>query len=476
MTTLRAGSATDVGRIRSLNEDSKRLVTEANLFVVADGMGGHQGGEVASALAVETIEERAGEASLESLKQAVRVANRAIFEKAGSDPDLHGMGTTTCAIRVVPGPDGDEIAWVNVGDSRIYLLRDDRLIQLSRDHSLVEDLLRDGQLTAAEAAVHPQRNILTRALGIDIDVEVDGGTVIPFTGDRFLLCSDGLFNEVSEDGITSVLRRLADPAEAADELVRQANDGGGRDNITVVVVEVVDDDGRSAAASAALAATAGGVDSAAQAMTIDAPGGAAAGRRPVGGLPVEPVEPRTEKLPAEAAPAGPVFAGQRSSLPEPDDDYASERDDLYGGLDRERSRRFTWRVLVFVTAVLMVVVVVVGAVIWSARNTYYVGFKGDRVAVYKGKPGGVLFIDPKLQQTTDIARAELPQNLRSVLDSGKELSSESAATRYLVYLRTVAKDLGPDGSPNTTTTTPGTTTAPGATTTTRAKTTTTATP
>jgi PPM family protein phosphatase len=174
-----------------------------------------------------------------------------IFEKAGADGELHGMGTTLCALRVVPGADGegDELAWINVGDSRVYLYRDDQLIQLSRDHSLVEDLLRDGQLTEEEAAVHPKRNIITRALGIDVDVDVDGSTVIPFTGDRFLLCSDGLFGEVSNDQIAAVLRRLADPTEAADELVRLANEAGGRDNITVVIVEVVDDGGRSAAAA-----------------------------------------------------------------------------------------------------------------------------------------------------------------------------------------------------------------------------------
>ena len=212
MTTLRSGSATHVGQVRSNNQDSLLVLADADLYGVADGMGGHNGGEVASAMAVENLEEHAGEASLENLKQAARIGNRAIFEKAGNDAELHGMGTTLCAVRVVPGPEGDEIAWINVGDSRIYLFRDGSLIQLSRDHSLVEDLLRDGQLTEDEAKVHPKRNIITRALGIDVDVDVDGSTVIPFNGDRFLLCSDGLFGEVTADQISSVLRRLADPS------------------------------------------------------------------------------------------------------------------------------------------------------------------------------------------------------------------------------------------------------------------------
>jgi serine/threonine protein phosphatase PrpC len=457
MTTLRAGSATDVGRIRSANEDSKLVVSADDLYIVADGMGGHQGGEVASKMAVETIEDATGEASLEDLKEAVRKANRVIFEKAGNDPDLHGMGTTTVAIRVVPGPEGDEIAWINVGDSRIYLFRDDNLIQLSRDHSLVEDLLRDGQLTPEEAAVHPQRNILTRALGIDVDVDVDGGSVIPFEGDRFLLCSDGLFNEVSTDQMTSVLRRLADPSEAADELVRLANEGGGRDNITVVVVEVVDDDGRSAAASAALAGEASGLESHAdEPVTTPADAGT---EPPASEAPPAPAQPVVE-------PAPEAFAGYRSSLPASDDDYHAEKDDLFGDMDAARSKRFTWRVVAFVLALLLVAVVVAGAFIWSSSKTYYVGFKGDRVAVYKGKPGGVLFVDPKLQDTTDITRDELPQNLRAVLDDGKEVSSRAAATRYLVYLRTVAHDTA-----TTTTTTTSTTT-----TTTKPKTTTTTAP
>ncbi|MCB0965133.1 MAG: serine/threonine-protein phosphatase, partial [Acidimicrobiales bacterium] len=208
MTTLRAGGATHVGQVRSNNQDSYLLADDADLYGVADGMGGHNGGEVASEMAVDLLQANAGDPSLENLMEAARAGNRAIFERAGADADLHGMGTTLCAVRVVPGTDGegDEIAWINVGDSRVYLLRDDGLLQLSRDHSLVEDLLRDGQLTEEEAKVHPKRNIITRALGIDIDVDVDGATVIPYNGDRFVLCSDGLFGEIGEDQIASVLR------------------------------------------------------------------------------------------------------------------------------------------------------------------------------------------------------------------------------------------------------------------------------
>ena len=441
MTTLRAGSATDVGQVRSNNQDTPLLVEGAHLYGVADGMGGHQGGEVASAMAVELTGEHATAPALESLKDAVRVANRAIFEKAGSDRDLHGMGTTLVAVQLVDGPDGDEIAWVNVGDSRVYLLRDDKLLQLSFDHSLVEDLVRDGQLTEDEAAVHPQRNILTRALGIDLDVDVDGSTVLPYTGDRFLLCSDGLFNEVTPDQMTSVLRRLADPGEAASELVRLANENGGRDNITVVVVDVVDDGGRSEAASALLASDPTSVIP----DVVPGPAAGSTKERP----PAEPEE---------------LFPGQRSSLPDASDSYGAESDDLFNTLDSARTRRVTWRVVAFILLLLVVAAVVVGAIGYSAQKTYFVTFDGDKVVVYQGKPGGVLIFDPKLQDTTQITRDEVPPALRPIIAKGKEFSSRSKADRYLINLQSQI-----DESTNVTTTTtlatttttvPGTTTAP----------------
>jgi serine/threonine protein phosphatase PrpC len=435
VTELRAGSATHEGQVRSLNEDSKLVVEAATLFGVADGMGGHRGGEVASAMAVELVAEHAAEADLDRLVEAVRIANRAIFEKAGSDRDLHGMGTTLCAVQLVTGDEGDEVAWVNVGDSRVYLFRDDRLIQLSNDHSLVEDLVRDGQLTPEEAAVHPQRNIITRALGIDVDVNVDSGTVLPFTGDRFLVCSDGLFNEVSEDQISAVLRRLADPTEAADELVRLANEGGGRDNITVVLVDVVDDGGRAEAASAAMAAGLGGSgtdDTTIQSVTPPP-------------APTAPVED------------GPVMAGRRSSLPDADAaDYGSDADDLFGNLDQARSRRFTWRVVAFALALLLVLAVVVGAFYWSAHNTYFVGFEGKQVAIYQGRPGGFLGVEPELvDDGSGLERAELTQAMRAEIDAHKEFSSRADALRYLQRLTEQVEDR----TTTTTTTTTSTTTS-----------------
>lgn len=235
------GAATDVGRVRSLNEDSM-LVAES-LFAVADGMGGHRGGEVASAEALDVLRTSVLEPDAAAVLDAVDSANRRVFEHSVADPDLAGMGTTLCTVALVRDDDGTEsIAIANVGDSRVYLLRDGAFSQITLDHSLVETMVRSGQLTPEEAAVHPGRNVLTRALGIEPEVEVDLFSEPVRDGDRYLLCSDGLFNELDDARIAEILASLAAPWDAASELVRTAVESGGRDNVTVVVVDVIDDD------------------------------------------------------------------------------------------------------------------------------------------------------------------------------------------------------------------------------------------
>ena len=251
MTRLNAGSATDVGRVRSSNQD--QLLVADDLFAVADGMGGHAAGEVASLTAVEALRATYHEADgAEGLVAATHQANRSIFERAQGNPELHGMGTTLVAVALVNEGNEDRLAIVNVGDSRVYLLRDGELEQLTTDHSLVQELVDDGQLTEAEATVHPQRHVLTRALGVDVDVNVDLLQVLPLKGDRLLLCSDGLVRELSDVQVASIMRRLADPDDAARELVSAANNRGGNDNVTVVIVDVVDDDDLAVTASEAL--------------------------------------------------------------------------------------------------------------------------------------------------------------------------------------------------------------------------------
>src|SRR5437660_5407421 len=252
MTELRAGGATDVGLVRDHNED--RYLADEHLFVVADGVGGHKAGEVASQTAVETLQREFTAPTTDALIDAVKTANRTVWNLAEANTEQRGMGTTLTAIALVDEGDEERLAIVNVGDSRAYLLQQGELEQLTEDHSLVEQLVREGQLTPEEAQVHPQRSIITRALGLDPEVEVDSWELTPYKGDRILLCSDGLTNEVSDDEIASTLRTVSDPQEAAHQLVQEARDHGGSDNITCVVVDVVDDDDRAEQASAALAA------------------------------------------------------------------------------------------------------------------------------------------------------------------------------------------------------------------------------
>ncbi len=438
MTGFRVGSATHTGRVRSNNQDSNLIADRLQLYAVADGMGGHQGGEVASALAVETLEAAPPtEPTSDALVEAVKRANAAVFARAGQEPALRGMGTTLCAIAVVDSeadPDTTEIAWVNVGDSRVYLYRDGELLQLSTDHNLVEDLRRDGQLTDAEAAVHPQRNIITRALGIDADVQVDSGTVVPYEGDRFLLCSDGLFNELTLDQMTATLRRLADPKEAADDLVRQANEHGGRDNITCVVVDIVDDD-RAEVASAALAGTAAGIDA-------DAP---------------------TRAVPAVAG-SDPDLAGFSAPAPRDGDlPFGRPSEDVYGDLNRARTRHVTWRVLAFVLAVIVVLGVAFGAVGWYAKRTYYVGYAGTEVAIYQGQPGGLLFFDPEVKARTGLDRTDLTDAEAQAVRKEQSFASLTDARSFANRIRADVEDRR---AARTTTTT-----RPRATTTTRPRTT-----
>ena len=234
----------DVGRQREANEDS--YVLAAPVFIVADGMGGARAGEVASRTAAEVFEGAADgpqDTPEQRLTRLTQEANRRIFDLSQSDASRRGMGTTLTAAMVSPA--GVSIG--HVGDSRAYRLRDGSLEQLTHDHSLVAELERSGQLTAEAAEHHPQRSIITRALGPEADVEVDSHTHATRPGDVYLLCSDGLTSMVSDGEIESIARGSKALSEAAEGLVRAANQSGGRDNITVVLFRVDDDGGEPGA-------------------------------------------------------------------------------------------------------------------------------------------------------------------------------------------------------------------------------------
>jgi protein phosphatase len=374
--------------VRANNQDGR--VASERLFAVADGMGGHRGGEVASQIALTVLESNFAEPHVDALHDAARDANDAIYQRSEGDPDLRGMGTTL--VVVAPVEEDDALAWISIGDSRLYLMRDGELQQLSEDDSLVEEWVRGGIISADEAREHPQRNIVTKALGIEPHADLETATIIPYTGDRYILCSDGLFGEVEDARIAATLRRLDDPADAASELVRLANESGGRDNITVVIVDVVDDGDRAGAASAVVTAAEASrpTPSAGDGYTAVFTGS----------------EPLTEAVPAVAADAPPKPK-------------------------RAKPKRFTWRVFAFVVLVLFVVGATIGAIGYEARHSYYVGYQGNHVTIFKGKPGGVLWFHPTVERDTGLVRGDVPQSQKTTIENGHEADSLAAAQAYV---------------------------------------------
>lgn len=250
---MRAAGATDRGQVRPHNEDAFYCGVESGLFVVADGMGGQLAGEIASRMAIDVLRDHVergttdGDALLgpndprrspeaNRLASAVRLANRVVFDAGQSNPAWRNMGTTIVAARLVD----TRLAIAHVGDSRLYLWRSGALLQLTDDHSLVGEQLRQGLITAAEAAASTMKNIITRALGEAAEVAVDLSEIDLHAGDRLLLCSDGLSNMVADPSLATILAAGDDPQLTCSRLIASANASGGRDNITAVVVQLAD--------------------------------------------------------------------------------------------------------------------------------------------------------------------------------------------------------------------------------------------
>jgi len=249
---IASGGVTDVGRVRTNNEDCFRIVTALNLFVLSDGMGGEAHGEIASALAVETVVKHCIDAeakpaarvwgptqpewsaNTKRLSTSLHLANKNIFKSAEDHPDQRGMGATLTAAWI----NGSKLSIAHVGDSRAYLLRGGTLLQLTRDHSLVAEQVRRGMLTVAEAEESEMQSVLLRALGAQAEIEVDAEEHQLFPRDILILCSDGLTRMVTEPEIAGVLQAERDPTRGAQELVSLANDRGGPDNITVVIARI----------------------------------------------------------------------------------------------------------------------------------------------------------------------------------------------------------------------------------------------
>src|SRR4051812_37069570 len=332
---------TGTGRQRDANEDS--YFAELPVFAVADGMGGAQAGEVASRLAAESFDaiQRGTESPEAYLRAIAKTANARIHRLSEADSSRSGMGTTFTDALL----EGDEVGFAHVGDSRAYLYRDGELKLLTSDHSLVEELRRQGRLTDEQAEDHPQRSIITRALGPERDVEVDTMTYRARPGDVYLLCSDGLTTMVKEDLIAETLRASRTLDEAASRLIAAANEAGGRDNITVVAFRV--DDAEAAVRPDDQHTLVG---PAAEEAGLTAAGVEAAGAR-------------------ERAAAPPVPTGARR-----------------GGAAAPRRRNWPRRAAK-VLAVLLVTAGLAALAVWGARQVYFLGSdSGGRLALYRGLP------------------------------------------------------------------------------------------
>lgn len=386
---LKWGASTDVGMVRQQNEDS--FLAEETLFVVADGMGGHNAGEVASALAVTTLKAgaRLGIDTTEDFRELVQQANSAIYTASLDDSTQSGMGTTVTALSIVEGEE-PRVLVANVGDSRAYLWRSGALSRLSVDHSYVQELVNEGIITPEAARVHPRRNIVTRALGIDRSVMVDVFTHFVRTGDRIVLCSDGLVDEVADTEIARVLGQHTDPQETAEALVMVANTNGGRDNTTVIVVDVLDDISEPIASSTP--------DNTApmQSPSVDAV---------VGGV-------------------GAVAVKKKSRI----------------------GMVLFWSALV---AIVLSGITIVGV---YARSGYFIGFDEDsRVAVYRGRVGGVLWFNPTIDTQTTLSGADLPEDVLRDVALNRTFTSSTMASKYLALIRIAIIDASTTTSTTSTT-------------------------
>jgi serine/threonine protein phosphatase PrpC len=406
---LAAATSTDTGLVRTNNEDYFLVDDVRAVFAVADGMGGHRGGEVASHTAIESL--RTSMARGLALNDAIVEANNAVIDKASSDPELHGMGTTLTAVMPVGG---DQLLIGHVGDSRAYLLHEGTLTRITDDHSLVEELVRAGRLTPEQAESHPQRAIITRALGVDLDVDVDVYTIEVVPGDRVMLCSDGLTTMIRERDVERIIRGEQEPQRAADALVRAANEAGGEDNTTVLVLDILETEATPPPDP--------------DALLDDSPATGAAAAAAAG---PEPPPPAPD---AEPPPKGTKLRTLRGAI-------------------------------LVIVPLLLVLGVATAALGYYARQSYFVGASDDKVVIYKGIPGGVLGWDPTVEETTVVVVSDLPDDLQDRVRTNATRGSLATSQDFVTQL----------GEATSTTTSSTSTTTTDATTSTTRRTTTTTT-
>ncbi len=462
MATLRWGAVTHEGQLRTQNEDNHHA--GEGLFVVADGMGGHQAGEVASEMAVSRLDARlpAGQVgSRDDLVAAINEANVEIYNASLHNPDQSGMGTTITAIAVVDDPlDGEVLAVANVGDSRGYVLRHGRLRQVTIDHSFVQELVAKGAITAAEARHHPRRNIVTRALGIEPYVRVDSWTMPIIRGDRFLLCSDGLVDEVDDSVIQELLvANPDDPTAAAQALVDAANASGGRDNITAVVVDVLEGDDPPDPTEEFDVIPVWSDDEDVSET----------------GLAQIDADPMDDEVDTALVPAGSVLDGDAgevangavsngavsngAAIPAP----PTLPPPVLQAAPEQRRRRRTGRLGRLVLALGIAAVLILGFAILAAwaRSGYFVAYdENGTVAIYQGRQGGFWWFEPTREAKSNLTIDQLDAESNALVLQELNFESRADAERFIAISLSVTTTTSTTTTTTTTTTVPPTVPAP----------------
>jgi protein phosphatase len=411
-TSGKSAAVSHVGKIRANNQDSG--YAGAQLFVVADGMGGHAGGDVASAIALKRIMETdkpfaSAEDAEFALKSSLSAANSLLAETVFDHPELTGMGTTVSAILRADG----KVAVAHIGDSRIYLLRDGALKQITADHTFVQRLVDSGRITQEEAAVHPRRSVLMRVLGdIDAAPEIDSTVLDTLPGDRWLLCSDGLSSYVSDDKIEAALKNFPAARAAADRLVKESLDQGAPDNVTVVIVDI--DETPSSASDPAVV-----VGSAALPLTF-----------------VGDAARRAVRLPA-------LLLHPLKSTQQEDSHFEPESDEYLDELiledrRRARNRRVAWLVGISIIAIGIVIAIIAGYR-WT-QSLYYVGADGQTVAIYRGvqQDIGPLSLHSVYEETS-VRLTDLPSYTRKTVEDTISASDLDDAKNIIKRLSDAVK-------------------------------------
>ena len=440
------GSATDQGMVRETNQD--RFLITKGFVAVADGMGGHAGGELAAETAVEELLQSPNPRDASDMIDAIHRANREVLA-AADRTGMTNMGTTVVAALL--RPERRSVTVANVGDSRAYLFRQGELSQVTRDHSLVEDLVRSGKITEAEARDHPHRNVVTRVLGIGEDPEVDIFDLDVSAGDSILLASDGLFNEVDHQVLATILSNEDNLDEAAGRLVERANQNGGKDNITVVIVRFVDEspaigEPQSAKAIAGLDETRHS-DSRSPGAAIEAAGKAppSAGTVTILGvddvLGGDPDADAADLLVPVVNPAldsGSVFGGQAADDP----DASTQEIPIVAGAQSKRPKRKRGRFLMLLIGVLAIVGIAVGGAISYANSAWFIDTEASEVVIFQGRPGGLLFVEPQAVQRTGINLNDLNPASRGRVGDVPAFSSLDDAEAFVEALELSALRTG----------------------------------